>query len=218
MLEILSIKSGNFEINDPDKSDERFLNYWLSRILSIVEIILVLAFIYFIYLDIRQGGFWLIIVTILLFIAIILNIRITYNYFLLLDEEIYGVILQFDENRKLISLTVRRWQNYYLNDFVDTDVRFNQAVGYKIIELEDEYEIQIIVDANFPGIAIFRTYDLYVVAEFVLMMREINPNQKELYFENLKGDTWSEESLEQFDKEFQVAKVPWSIKRYLHPI
>ncbi|MHA2401788.1 MAG: hypothetical protein ACXADH_02260 [Candidatus Kariarchaeaceae archaeon] len=210
MLSVTNIKRGSYEVGDQYRTEDRnrFHQYrlgnrfilFLSALLVLTQTLNVidkyrLAFLAFIFFGLT---------------GMYLSLRLEQKIKLNLKEDLSGFVIDLGENKEVISLRVRKWLANSVNTHVEHEVRFNQAIGFQAI-LEDNglVVVEIIVDPEFPGTKIFRSYDLHAIAELVVLFQKVFPELDKWFYKTTTGEVWHSEHKEEFDEEMLIAKVPW---------
>ncbi|MFV2016129.1 MAG: hypothetical protein ACC656_11910 [Candidatus Heimdallarchaeota archaeon] len=110
---------------------------------------------------------------------------------------------------------MRRWLKGKYSDFSEEEIRFNQAIGFQaLLDENGDILVEVIVDPDFPGFPIFRTYDLATLAEFILLFQKTLPEMDKWYYKSANGEEWSSELKIELNQEMQLARVPWLIRKY----
>ena len=98
---------------------------------------------------------------------------------------------------------------------IEEEIRFNQAIGFQVLFTDEgDLIIEIIVDPNFPGTSIFRTYDFGTLAELILLFQKVRPEKDKWYYKLADGNDWDSEYKSELNYEIQIARVPWQIRKY----
>ena len=105
-------------------------------------------------------------------------------YLDLLDiNEIESVIIQLNPNIKLDKIFVRETMPRKSGIVKEFEVRVNQSVGLKMVYCEDGMvRIEVIVDILYPGKAIYTSYDLLEIADFIQLFKNITNKNYEYHY------------------------------------
>lgn len=216
MLAVTNVRSGTYEIGDQYRMEDRnrFHQYrlgnrfilFLSGLLVFTQTLNVIdkfriAFLAFIFFGLAGG-----------YISLRLEQTIKSN----LKEDISDFIIDLDDNKEVLSLRVRSWLPNSVNTYIEKEVRFNQAVGFQAI-LEDNgtITVEIIVDPDFPGTPIFRSYDFHAIAELVILFQKVFSDLDKWFYKTITGEQWPTEHKTEFNEEMLVAKIPWEFHNFL---
>ncbi|MCE7737725.1 MAG: hypothetical protein GPJ54_22730 [Candidatus Heimdallarchaeota archaeon] len=213
MLEVAEVRDGNFEISDLFTDQDRKQIIFYKQLLQAFSIfLLILALIIIGQLD----SLLIQILITLLFLSIIGGVvYFAIQFHLQLTEEINGFVLIYDDNLQVNTLRVRRWLKGKYSDFSEEEIRFNQAIGFQALLNENgDIQVEVIVDPNFPGSPIFKTYDFATLAEFILLFQKAMPKLDKWYYKAEDGNEWSSELTIELNQELQLARVPWLIRKY----
>lgn len=213
MLEVIEVREGNFEITDIFSYEDRKRNILYKQLhqasiaIAIVFLILTIIFVNSIFLQI----FLIIISLALMGVSGYMIFTIIQN----LTEDIVGFVIIFDEDKTLQHIHVRRWIRGQLDGFIEEEVRFNQAIGFQaLMDDEGEFVVEIIVDPDFPGTSVFKTYDLSSLAEFIHLFQKIAPEMDKWYYKTIDGEPWEKEIKVELNNEIETSRIPWLIRKY----
>ena len=210
MLSVTNFKRGTYEVGDQYRTEDRnrFHQYrlgnrfilFLSGLLIITQTINVidkfrLAFLAFIFFGL---------------VGMYLSLKLEQKIKLNLKEDLSGFVIDLGENKEVQSLRARKWLSNSVNTYVEREVRFNQAIGFQAI-LEDNgmVAVEIIVDPDFPGTPIFRSYDFHAIAELVVLFQKIFPGLDKWFYKTTTGEVWDSKYKAELNEELLIAKVPW---------
>ncbi|OLS20127.1 MAG: hypothetical protein HeimC2_38720 [Candidatus Heimdallarchaeota archaeon LC_2] len=213
MLEVIEVREGNFEITDLFAYEDRKRIILYRQLLQGSGFILVILLL-LVFLMIK-----LIILKILFIIVLFVMIGgsgyIIYRFSQQLTEDIIGFVIIFNEAKILQTIRVRRWIKGELDGFIEEEIRFNQAIGFQVI-LDDEgiFLVEIIVDPDFPGTSVFKTYDISTLVEFILLFQKIAPNMDKWFYKTIEGENWSNELEVELNNEIETSRIPWLIRKY----
>lgn len=213
MLEVVEVRDGNFEISDLYKDQDRKQIIFYKQMLIGASIFLFLLSLMATRLT---DNFLLALFAILTFIALIgTSSYYAYQFHIQLTEEINGFVLIFNSIQQVSSLRVRRWLKGKFSDFSEEEIRFNQAIGFQaILDENGDILVEVIVDPNFPGSPIFKTYDIATLAEFIHLFQKVMPDMDKWYYKTSDGEEWESELKIELNQEMQLARVPWLIRKY----
>ena len=125
------------------------------------------------------------------------------------------MILQFNVNNKINKIIQKNWIQGKITSYSEVEIRYNQAVGFKtIIQETGLIDLEIIVDQSFPGTLLFQTYDLYVLADILRILKMIFPSKEELYHTYVDGDAWEDEELVEIETLINSSRLPELLKDY----
>ncbi len=174
-----SYKLENFEIVILRKKYHLYKNVLLSLI--IISALMVLVSIFVLFIDFN---FIAITLLVLILPSLYLLVKKLPYYLNLLDiKEIESVIIKLDSNSKLDKLYVRETISRKPDTVKEVEVRVNQSVGLKIVYCEDEMiRIEVIVDFMYPGRAIYTSFDLIEVADFIQIFKNITNKDYEYHY------------------------------------
>ncbi len=127
-----------------------------------------------------------------------------------LTEDLMGFVITFDDNNKVRTFRTLTWIDGSQSEFLEDEIRFNQAIGFKVVSDENGiFQLAIIVDENYPGDVIFETMDIAVLAELKHSLNIIFPD-KNVWF----NDGWLEDDEIDFEEELTHSKVPILLRKY----
>lgn len=215
MLDIFSLREGEFEIVDLDYTESRAR---LIRIFSLikfglgVDIVILIFAILFAYSIGTFSGWFILLIPILFAVVLLPSYR---NIAEQLPSKVASLILQYNPSKELLSMLVRYWLKGKNDEFLEKHVRFNQAIGFKAIWFNDGLvKVDLLVDPNFPGTLIFETYDFFSLAELVILFEQALSKLDRWYYELEDGSEWSPDAKREINEEIQSAKIPWQIRDY----
>lgn len=213
MLEVVEVRDGNFEISDLfTDQDRKQIIFYKQLLQGATGFLVILAFI----VIIQSESLLIRVLIIVVFIGLIgSSAYFAIQFHIQLTEEINGFVLIYDDNLQVSTLRVRRWLKGKYSDFSEEEIRFNQAIGFQALLNENgDIQVEVIVDPNFPGSPIFKTYDVATLAEFILLFQKAMPEMDRWYYKSEDGDEWSTELTNELNQEMQLARVPWLIRKY----
>lgn len=216
MLEILELKTGELEFLDTVLHKTRKKYYRLTRLLfyilgTVITIFLGLVLTRLFNIEFEMTPY-LIILAFLVILSLISR-RYIVNKFLF--SSLSSFVLLINENNEITSVKVREWIKAQINEFSQYAIRFNQAIGFKCLIIEDgSLMVEIIVDENYPGQRLFNAINMDTIADFRRSMHVIFPDKKEWYFVLEDGSQWDEEELIEFNDEMKHARTPIILRNY----
>lgn len=210
VLVVNELKEGELEFTDDEIQKFRSSKVFRLKICNIIIISSFLLLLLFIILKFGKSIIWLYLI---LISCIIIFLCARYLLMQRLGSEIMGFIIRFEGNN-VGQITTLYWRRNSDTEFDEVDVRFNQAVGFKLfMEETGKIELIIIVDRNYPGDLLLETWDISIVADLKNIFSIIFPEKTEWYTETTEG-LWSERDLRIFETEVQYNRVPIIIRKY----
>ncbi|MHA2028639.1 MAG: hypothetical protein ACW99A_06550 [Candidatus Kariarchaeaceae archaeon] len=213
MLEVIEVRDGNFEISDLFADQDRKQIIFYKQLLQGGAALLLILFLLIVRL---ANSPFLIIFVVLSFVTLIgISFYFVYKLYISLTEDISGFVLIFNSEKEVNAMRVRKWTKGKFHDYIEEEIRFNQAIGFQaIIDEDGDILIEIIVDPDYPGEAIFKTYDIATVAELILLFQKAMPKLDKWFYKTSNKDEWSSELKIELNQEIQLARVPWLIRKY----
>jgi len=215
MLDAYEIRKNKFEIVDSafiELRSKKMLYYRLVRFVLILLIILISTFIV---LSISTLNLLWLLTTIIPGAFVVYFYRSLQRLKLSLSPQISSIILEFSKEKQIELFRIRRWQQTKMDEYLEEDVRYNQAVGFRVTWFDDGFlELEIIVDENFPGQVIFQTYDFLVIAELYKLFELVTPDLDRWVYQLEDGSVWPEEAKGEIDTEQLTVKIPWILREY----
>lgn len=213
MINLIETKNGVFEITDSFRDDERNQNYFLRSLSLLFSILSILLVGFLIVSLISEFTFLILAFLIFTCLLFLLSSYLIYYFQLKLNISISGFVFYINRERDIKEMYVRTWSKGHNNQFSEKIIRYNQAIGFKIILLENEdILIDIIVDENFPGNTIFISNDQYTVSEIVKLLAIILPKAKKWYYEFEDGSVWDEDMIKEIVQDISTARAPYIIR------
>jgi hypothetical protein len=215
VLDVYSLRHGDFEIVDLDIIDERTKKVRIFRLIRFGIIISVIIFLFAILFALGSdvSYAWVIIL-----LPVLLAIVLIPSYFKaksILPEQVMGLLLGFNINNEPEKMRVQKWQIGSINEFVEEEVRYNQAIGFKAIWKDNgEIIIEIVVDPNYPGMTVFETLTFHTLAEFIVTMQMCMPDHDKWYYQLEDNSDWPLSAKNDINQEILTARVPWQIRDY----
>jgi len=213
VINLIETKNGVFEITDSFRDDERNQNYFLRSLSLLFSILSILLVGFLIVSLISEFTFLILAFLIFTCLLFLLSSYLIYYFQLKLNISISGFVFYINRERDIKEMYVRTWSKGHNNQFSEKIIRYNQAIGFKIILLENEdILIDIIVDENFPGNTIFISNDQYTVSEIVKLLAIILPKAKKWYYEFEDGSVWDEDMIKEIVQDISTARAPYIIR------
>ncbi len=213
MLEVIEVREGNFEFSDIFSYEDRKRNvlykqlYQLSIAIGIILFIVTIVMVDSTFIKFFLAFFSLALIGVPGYMIFEIIQKMT--------DDIVGFVIIFDEAKTLEHIHVRRWLKGKLDGYTEEEIRFNQAIGFQaLMDDEGEFIVEIIVDANFPGTSVFKTYDLSSLAEFILLFQKIAPDMDKWYYKTMDGKEWENEIKVELNNEIETSRIPWLIRKY----
>jgi len=195
------------------RDDERNQNYFLRSLSLLFSILSILLVGFLIVSLISEFTFLILAFLIFTCLLFLLSSYLIYYFQLKLNISISGFVFYINRERDIKEMYVRTWSKGHNNQFSEKIIRYNQAIGFKIILLENEdILIDIIVDENFPGNTIFISNDQYTVSEIVKLLAIILPKAKKWYYEFEDGSVWDEDMIKEIVQDISTARAPYIIR------
>lgn len=219
MLDVLEVRNGTFELGDRFLNEDRNRTYFLISLSRFglaggTASIFFTLFLRNVVTNIVSLSLAMTIIVIAM-LSIILGLIGSYTLRFSLGDELNGLTIQFNEQQQLATIHTRTWVKSTKDEFIEQDVRFNQSIGFQAVLMEEgDIFIEIIVDPNFPGTTIFRTYDLRTLAEFILTFQKILPEMDKWYYKQEDGSDWTIDLKSELNDEIKDARVPITIRGY----
>lgn len=214
MLNVIILQEGVFEISDADLVGIRYRNFQRLNFLRTMMYVLIVTALILLVLSLVSSLFFILGLPV---IGIGIYFAFTPQDLLKesLDLKIGQVLLQYDKDKNLSDLRVRKWARAATDQYTEEKIRHNQAIGFRVKwDEEGLYTIELIVDRDFAGTPIFHTYDFQSIAECVVFFEVAMPGMTTWQYQLVDGSDWPQKEKDELNEEIQLARVPWQVRDF----
>ena len=214
MFEIIKLRENKFEVYDTKFRKMRKGNLMRKKADILGVIFLLLSIIYIIYAstDFLDG----LVFFILLIISgppLIFLDRKSVNK--ALKDNVASIILEYDNKKKLINFKIRIWRENKFEEYIEKEIRYNQAIGFQFVWFDNgKINIEIMVDFDYEGTLIFQTFDFNLLADFQKFIEIAIPKMNKFNYKLEDGENWDNESINELLELKNETRAHWIIKDY----